>query len=333
MKKETRNLLIGAGAAAAGIGAAVTISHKLTKELIRIAMDREMPKTNNKSKRKLTGTKKDTADYEMALSKASEMLENSGCEQVEIISHDGLKLVGHYHNCENPKRVIIAMHGWRSKWSNDFCAISDFWHNNDCCVLYAEQRGQGNSDGDYIGFGLMERYDCLDWINWINSNITDELPIYLCGVSMGATTVLMTAGLELPKNVRGIIADCGFTSPHAIWKHVVENNLHMPYDGIRSNIINKMCKKKINIGAKDYSATDAMKKCEIPVLFIHGTDDCFVPVEMTYENYKACAAPKRLLVVPGAEHAMSYFVNKTEYENKVTEFWKDFDIDEQFLQN
>lgn len=328
MKKRTRNILIGTGITVAGIGAVTAVSYKLTQKLLKIAMDREEPEIMTKNKGKLTGVSGEKAEFLAEIASGAERLENGGCEQVEIESHDGLKLIGHWYTCENPRRVIIAMHGWRSTWSHDFGAIADFWHDNDCAVLYAEQRGQGNSGGEYMGFGLMERYDCLDWINWVNMHTGGELPIYLGGVSMGATTILMTAGFELPDNVKGIVADCGFTSPHAIWKHVVERNLHIPYDGIRGAIASDMCKRKINIGAKDYSAVDAMRECQVPVLFIHGTDDHFVPIEMTYENYKACAAPKRLLIVPGAEHAMSYFVDKDGYEKAVKDFWKDFDQSE-----
>ena len=328
MKKRTRNILIGTGITVAGIGAVTAVSYKLTQKLLKIAMDREEPEIITKNRGKLTGASGEKAEFLAEIASGAERLEKGGCEQVEIESHDGLKLIGHWHTCENPRRVIIAMHGWRSTWSHDFGAIADFWHDNDCAVLYAEQRGQGNSGGDYMGFGLIERYDCLDWINWVNKRTGGELPIYLGGVSMGATTILMTAGFELPDNVKGIVADCGFTSPHAIWKHVVERNLHIPYDGIRGAIASDMCKRKISIGAKDYSAVDAMRECQVPVLFIHGTDDHFVPIEMTYENYKACAAPKRLLIVPGAEHAMSYFVDKDGYEKAVKDFWKEFDQSE-----
>ncbi len=187
-----------------------------------------------------------------------------------------------------------------------------------------EQRGQNNSAGDYMGFGMLERYDCLEWIKWVNEQNVEGLPIYLAGVSMGAATVLMTTDLGLPENVHGVIADCGFTSPHAIWKHVVENNLHMPY-GIHEKAVNALCKKKIQYDAKEASAVNSMKKCNVPVLFVHGTDDKLVPVEMTYENYKACKATKRLFVVPGAEHAMSYFMDRERYEKELKEFWHDFD--------
>ena len=138
---------------------------------------------------------------------------------------------------------------------------------------------------------------------------------------MGATTVLMASGLTMPDNVRGIIADCGFTSPHAIWKHVVENHFHVPY-GLYARAANDLCKKKIHAGSREYSATDALAHTKIPVLFIHGTDDSFVPVEMSYENYKRCASPKRIFVVPGANHGMSYYLNREGYQREVLEFWK-----------
>lgn len=299
MKKSTRNVLIGVGATVAGIGAVTAVSYSLVKKMLNIAMNREMPEMDmSKGKKKLTGSP-EMKEFMGEVYDKAEKLRNTEHETVEITSHDGLRLVGHYFTCKNPKRIIIAMHGWRSTWDQDFGTIADFWHNSDCNVLYAEQRGQGNSDGEYMGFGMLERYDVLSWIEWINDNTALPMPIYLGGVSMGATTVLMATGLDLPDNVVGVVADCGFTSPQAIWKHVVENNLRLPY-GLYSAAASDLCKKKINMSAVEYSTVDAMKKCNIPILFIHGTEDTFVPIKMTYENYKACSSYKELLVVPGA---------------------------------
>lgn len=326
MKKSTRNILIGSGIAALGVAVGGVISHAITKRLVVVAIERDGVKdipVSGKAKNQLRGFE-DTDEFIDELKKSAERLENRETQTVEITGQDGTRLVGHYYPCENAKRIIVAMHGWRSSWSKDFGMIADFWHDNHCSILFAEQRGQGNSGGEYMGFGLTERYDCLDWVNWVNETIGSELPIYLGGVSMGASTVLMAAGLDLPDNVKGIVADCGFTSPHAIWKHVAEDNLHLSY-GIRGDIANELCKKKINIGSKEYSAADALRENNIPVLFIHGTDDHFVPVEMTYENYKACTAPKRLFIVPGADHGMSYFVNKAGYEKAIKDFWNDYD--------
>lgn len=323
MKKGIKKSLIGSGIVVAGLGAVAAASYAITGKLLKLAMDRKEPEALEKGKEKLMGSEK-MADFTNEVKMRAQGLEDAETELVEIEADDGVKLVGHWQTCENPKRVIVAMHGWRSSWSSDFGSVADFWHKNDCNVLYAEQRGQNNSGGDYMGFGLLERHDCLSWINWVNEQTEGKLPIYLGGVSMGATTVLMAAGLELPENVCGMMADSGFTSPHSIWKHVMNKNLHLSY-GLHSAIANDMCKRRINMSADEYSTIDAMENSKVPVLFVHGTDDHFVPVEMTYENYKACAAPKRLLVVPGADHCMSYYMNKEAYEKAVKEFWNDYD--------
>lgn len=323
MDKKTKNILIGSGIAAAGLGAAGAAHRAVAKYLVDVALDREVPRHSSGSEQMLSGSAGNEEALRL-LEKAAQRLEDSGCETVEITGADGTKLVGHWYHCPNAKRAIVAMHGWRSSWTHDFGVISPFWQENRCSVLYAEQRGQGGSGGEYMGFGLMERYDCLDWIHWVNTKTEKKLPVYLAGVSMGASTVLMAAGLELPENVCGIAADCGYTSPSAIWKHVMQNNLRLSY-GLYSAAASDLCKKKIQMGPGDYSCVDAMKECKVPVLFVHGSDDHFVPIEMTYENYKACAAPKRLLVVPGAEHGMSYLTDTESYETAVLQFWQDHD--------
>ena len=324
MKKENKYTLIGLGTAVAGIATVAAVSSAITRKLLKIAMDREEPKEMAKNKEKISCSG-DMAAFMSVVSQSAEKLERSDYETVEIQSHDDIKLVGHWRMPSDPKRVIIAMHGWRSSWAQDFGSIADFWYDNDCAVLYAEQRGQGKSGGEYMGFGLLERYDCFDWVKWANERTGGSLPLYLGGVSMGASTVLMTAGLDLPDNVKGIVADCGFTSPHEIWKHVVESNLHLPYS-MHAVAANDLCKKRINMTSQEYSTLDAMRECKVPILFIHGTDDKFVPISMTYENYKACVAPKRIMVVPGAGHGMSYFTDKQGYESEIKEFWNKYDF-------
>ena len=318
-----KKALIGAGVAVAGITAATVISGYVSDVLLRTAIDRDAPKVVDKMRKKISGATTVNESVALLHEKAKELEENVQ-ETVELISRDGETLVGHWYPCEDAERVIVAMHGWRSAWSKDFGVISQFWHENGCSVLFAEQRGQNNSSGEYMTFGLMERYDCADWVHWVNDKTGADLPIYLCGVSMGASTVLMASELNLPENVRGIIADCGFTSPHAIWKHVVKNNLHLSY-GIRGNIVNTVCKKRLGSGSKEFSTLQALENNQTPVLFIHGAADRFIPVEMTYENYQACKAPKRLLIVPGARHGLSYCVDKEAYERTTKEFWREFD--------
>ncbi len=324
MNKNSRNILIGAGVIVAGMGSVAAASHAIMKKLVGIAMDRPEPEIIKTNKHKLTGAKRDSHLCN-GLKDAEEALASSDCETVEVESHDGLRLTGHWHIGNAPKRVIIAMHGWRSGWAKDFGAIAPFWHGNDCAVLYAEQRSQGNSEGEYITFGMLERYDCLRWIDWVNACTGGMLPVYLAGVSMGATTVLMTAADELPENVRGIIADCGFTSTYAIWHHVVGDNLHIPYNGLRAYFADQMCRSRVDVGPADYSTVDALQNSKVPVLLIHGEKDSFVPVSMTYENYEACRTPKYLFVVPEAGHGMSYVLDQEGYKKAVEAFWSEFD--------
>lgn len=323
MRKTARTLLIGSGILSAGMTALAITTYALTKKLVKIALDREMPKASAKSRYRISGIAA-TDPQGKKIDAAAKILKNTATETVETYGVDGARLAGHLYRNEKPKRIIIAMHGWRSSWNNDFGMISDFWHDNGCTVLYAEQRGHNKSGGEYLGFGMIERYDCRRWVKWVCENISSSLPIYLAGISMGASTVLMTAGLELPKNVHGIIADSGFTSAHDIWKHVTERNLHLSYRLV-SPLADGMCRKKINMSTREYSTKDALEKNHIPVLFIHGAHDKFVPVSMTYENYLACSSKKELLIVPGAGHGRSYLVDREKYEKTVRKFWKKYD--------
>lgn len=306
---------------ALGLAAASAVSYFTTKQLVSVGMDRNMPE---RAKNKDISKTKKSEEVEMKINEAAEKLENAGLKEINIKSRDGKRLCGHLYYGDDDKRIIIAMHGWRSSWSKDFGAISDFWHKSGSAVLYAEQRGQNNSEGEYMGFGMVERFDCLCWIEWVREHNEKNLPIYLAGISMGAATVLMASGSRPGNDVHGIIADCGFTSAEAVWKHVIRDNMHMPYR-VRSRLINDLCKRKIEVGLESYTVLEAMKTNSTPVLFIHGTDDSFVPVEMTFKNYKACNAPKELFIVPGAGHALCYIEDKEGYERAVSGFFEKYD--------
>jgi pimeloyl-ACP methyl ester carboxylesterase len=321
---DKKSIILGSGILAAGLAATGAISHGITRYFVNVAFDRELPgKVTPRARARLTGSW-DDPEFLAELDRAGQILAAKPHRTVRITARDGETLEGHWFSCKNARRILIAMHGWRSSWSKDFGGVSNFWHDRECSVLYAEQRGQNNSGGEYMTFGLKERYDCLDWVNWVIANHDDALPIYLCGISMGASTVLMASGLPMPDAVHGIIADCGFTSPHAIWRHVVKNNLHLTYRA-RERAINDFYQKNFQARIGELSTVEALQKNKIPVLFVHGAADRFVPIEMTYQNYVACHAPKRLLVVPEARHGMSYFIDKEAYERVTNDFFRDFD--------
>lgn len=320
MNKKVKTALYISGAAILGAAAVAGVSYGLTKALVKLAIDREQPlNVTDKNKTKLMGAKPDEG-FIKYITQGAKALRDMPHKVLEIYSHDGIRLIGHYFEAPNPKRTLVCMHGWRSDWANDFGRIAPFFLEQGCNLLLAEQRAQGKSGGKYLGFGLLERYDCLDWINHI-IKLDPKASVYLAGVSMGATTVLMTAGFELPKNVKGIIADCGFTSPEDIWRFVIKNNIRLSYHGLRRAAVDDLCQSRLNMAPDGYSTETALREAKVPVLFIHGANDSFVPVEMTYRNYLACASPKKLLIIPGADHGMSYYTDKALYENEVKEFF------------
>ena len=130
--------------------------------------------------------------------------------------------------------------------------------------------------------------------------------------------------MGLPDAVRGVIADSAYTSPRAIWQHVMGKNLHLPVRAA-TVIADLLCQKRLNASSGSYSTVEALKNTDVPILLIHGEDDHFVPLKMAFENRDACAAPCKLLVVPGADHAMSYYMGRGAYEAAVRAFWEHFD--------
>lgn len=322
MKKSLLKLLFATAAAAATATAA---TYAVARFFGSVAIDskmRDMPRLMHD--RLSGGVKLDAPALEDTIKKI-ESAKTAKTETVTVQSYDGLTLTGHFYPAKETKRIVIAMHGWRSSWSVDYGASFEFYHNTGCAVLYPDQRGTGESAGDYIGFGVLERHDCLRWINYATERFGTDIPIYLSGVSMGATTVLMTLGFALPDCIKGVIADCGFTSPHAIFSHVSKSNLRLS-DRLTYPIVNRICNKKAQFDGDEYSTVEALRENKIPVLFIHGGADKFVPIEMTFENYEACSAPKDLLVVPSAGHGISCITDREAYEKAVKDFFAKYDF-------
>ena len=244
-------------------------------------------------------------------------------ERVELISHDGTKLVGHYFAAENAKRTVIGFHGWRAKWFYDYGSLGKWLHDNGSNLLLIEQRGQGTSEGEFMGFGITEHLDVPMWVNWVLDNKKDGLPIFLFGRSMGASTVLMASGKELPEEVAGIIADCGFSAPYDMLKYFCTHNAHLPEHPFMDGVV-KLIKSRTGVDVKSYSAYEAVQHATKPILFIHGDADGFVPEYMTHDDYNACASEKKLLIVHGADHCMSDLIDPLSYWNAVNDFFSEY---------
>lgn len=251
-------------------------------------------------------------------------LDKQRSETVTVKSFDGLKLKGHYIETRNAGRIVVMFHGWRGTWKHDFGACARELYEEGSSLLLPEQRAQGESEGTYMGFGILERHDCHTWLDWVEEHNKENVPVYLYGVSMGAATVLMAAGERLPECVKGIIADCGFSRPGDMVLNFGQK--HFRLVGTRTvKRLTRRCRRKAGFGFDDYSAPEALKNCTVPVLFIHGKADTFVPCEMTLHNYEACRSRKRLLLVDGAEHCESYLKDRGAYMEAVHWLWEQND--------
>ena len=241
-------------------------------------------------------------------------------EKVSITSRDGIKLVGRYYHTADGSPVSIIFHGYRSNIGTDCNGGYSLSLRNGYNVLAVYQRAHRESGGKTITFGVKERYDCLDWIEYILKRNGEDTKILLMGLSMGAATVLMAGGLELPANVKGIFADCGYSSPKEILQTVIKQ---MGYPVKPTYFFVRLSAKLFGgFDPEEASAVDAMKKCKVPVLIIHGDDDRFVPCKMSQDNYDACTSEKELLIVKGAGHGLSYCVDAKSYEEAVEGFIK-----------
>ena len=266
----------------------------------------------------------DTEQYAPYSAEARQMISDAleiPYKEAVVTSYDGLRLFGKCYIASADAPWLIMLHGYRSGAERDFCGGLKFGIDSGFNVLLVDQRAHGKSEGKCLTFGIKERYDCLTWINYVISRAGGSCKIALYGMSMGAATVLMAAGSELPKNVACIVADCGYTSPKAIIKKVIREMHYPVFPTFALVRLGGMLFGGFDI--EEYSAVQAMEKCDIPVLFIHGDDDRFVPCDMGRENHRHCRAEgKKLLIVPNAGHGMSYMSDKRAYLGTVSEFLK-----------
>lgn len=258
-------------------------------------------------------------DYREELVAQVAFVRSLAYEHAYVESADGLRLHARIYRAKNERAAALLFHGYRSDYGLfDFSEIAKKYLDKGISLLFADQRAHGESEGKYIGFGVKERGDCVLWAREA-AHIFPGLPLVIEGMSMGATTVLMASGDELPEQVRGVIADCGFTSPKAILSKVIREEYHLPPCLILP-AMNIWFRLLAGYDIGEYSTMQALKKCRLPVLFVHGTEDDFVPFCMSEENVAAFSGDGTFVSVSGAGHGMSYLVGKEKCENALDAF-------------
>ncbi len=242
-------------------------------------------------------------------------------EDYEITNEKGYKLKGYLLPGEKESDVyVFCSHGYRGNGRLEFQNMAKFYHEKGYNLFIVDHQAAGESDGKYIGFGYHEYKDCFRWLDFMRNEFGKNIQIILHGVSMGCATVTMMSGNDrLPSNVKFTVADCGYTSAHEEFKHNVKDIKFAATPVIA--VADKFNKFISGYNFKDANPLEAVRNAKVPMLFIHGGIDNFVPTRMVYELYNNCtASDKDILIVEGAAHAESYPVDSASYEAKINKF-------------
>ncbi len=242
-------------------------------------------------------------------------------KKVEITTFDGLTLRGRYYEFSPDAPIEIMMHGYQGNLERDLSGGIFRALNIGHSVLTYDHRGSGLSDGNTLTFGINESRDCRRWIDFVLKEINPDAKIILSGVSMGAATAMITSGYDdLPKNIVGIVADCGYTSAKDIIKKVIREmklppNILYPFVKLGARLYG-------GFNLDEFSPIEQVAKSKIPTIFVHGDQDFFVPIDMSERNFEASNATKKeLYIVEGAAHGLAYVVAGDKYLDKLSEFF------------
>ncbi len=310
-KKLIKNLsltVLGAAVGTAGICFSVN----------EILFNRKL-KPDDKISRKIAGTNADhLQDF---LKNNLEWVEKYGYETHYIYSNRGEKLTGYLMKTRTPSDYYtFCAHGYRSYGKKEFCGVAQYYLDKGFNVFFPDHIASGESEGTHCTFGYYEKEDCIKWLEYLNTLYGNNIKILLHGVSMGSATVCMMSEKEnLPKNVKAIVADCGFSKAVDLFSHKTKDVVGICPKSLMK-LGGEICKKQLGFRYTEISPVDSVKNAKVPILFIHGKLDALVPCSMVYELYDACTSEKALLIIDDADHAQSYFKDKEKYCRVLSEF-------------
>ena len=256
------------------------------------------------------GVRDDT--YENAAAAALAHLKSLPLQEITLTAPDGAHLIARLLVPENPNgKAVLACHGSRSTGLREFRFTAPDLYEKGYVALMPDHRGCGDTDGKYMGYGTHESKDSLLWVQYLEEHFP-EMPIFLLGVSLGGATVLMMSDRTEGTAVRGVIADCAYTSAWAEFSYQLHTSFHLP-DFPLLHLCDLYCRIFCGYSFRDASPIDAVRRAKVPILFVHGGDDLYVPYYMQGELYDACVTAKEKLTVPGAVHARSFYTAPEAY--------------------
>lgn len=234
-------------------------------------------------------------------------------------SYDDLKLQGYYLPAkEKTNKFVVFAHGYLGN-AFDMGLFGEYYYEGLGYHMFTpDLRGHGQSEGDYYGFGWHDRIDLIDWLDVIIEKHPDA-EIVLHGLSMGAATVLMTSGEDLPSNVKAIIADSPYTSVYDLFAYQMKRMYHLPDKPILTST-SLVTKWRAGYSLQEASALHQVEKATLPILYIHGEGDTFVPTDMTHTLAQHTASEHKVVTFAEANHGESYILHRDDYLKEITSF-------------
>lgn len=239
-------------------------------------------------------------------------------KRVDIESRDGLRLRGWLLPGQQPvQRVIILVHGYTAAASWMLHLALPFLRRG-WTVLLVDQRAHGASEGRYASYGYHEKHDLHLWVNWVIQQYGEQVIIGLLGQSMGGGTVLEYAALN--RQVSFIVADCAYSDLRQLIAYQIGTLHHLPVRPLLQ-LLDRQLRRRVGFALRDVSPLSTIRQhADLPVMFIHGEDDTFVPTKMSVDMFQEKPGKKKLLIVPGAGHARAHITDAARYEQELFGF-------------
>jgi len=243
-------------------------------------------------------------------------------QEVYIDSQYGYKIHGFFFPNKDSKKIIILSHGVTLCLYGSV-EYMDMFLKRGFAVLIYDHRNHGLSGGSDTSFGFYEKFDLKKCTDWLYNKLGDDIIVGLHGESMGAGVVLQNISID--DRIKFCIDDCGYSDAQDLFKHRLERD-----HGIKKlpliKLASKITKMRVGWEFSDVSPIATLPKVEIPILFIHGAEDDYVPTYMCKQMYSVKNGYKDIYIAANAGHTESYWTNKGAYEEKVDSFLKNNNI-------
>ena len=242
-------------------------------------------------------------------------------ERLTLTSHDGLELSGYYLPAAEPtNKLVVLTHGYLGN-AKQMGLFGQHYHKDlGYNIFMPDARGHGKSEGNYYGFGWPDRLDLIDWTDLLVEKLGADIEVAYHGLSMGAATVLMASGVEkIPSQVKAIIADSPYQSVYQLFAYQMNRMFYLPAFPLLDST-SMLTKIRAGYSFRQASALNEVEKTDVPILYIHGENDSFVPAEMAKELYQNTSSDKDILLIPNANHGESFALAEEQYKSKINHF-------------